>query len=80
MTDAPGGGIGPRRHGVPDLEVVADQLLNDLDVGDDADDNVFGRAELHAMGTLTGFTEDDLVAMCILLTRRLLAAQAASDG
>jgi hypothetical protein len=42
---------------------------------DDADIDVTSQAELDAIATLTGLTEDDLVSLCIVLTKRLVAAE-----
>lgn len=69
------------RQRVPDLELVADQLLNDLNVPDDETGGE-AQAKLDAIGTLTGLDEDDLIGLAILLALRLIAADGPSgdDG
>jgi hypothetical protein len=67
--------VGPMRDYIRHLPAVAENLVGDLDVPDDADIDVTSQAELDAIATLTGLTEDDLVSLCIVLTKRLIAAE-----
>ena len=67
--------VGPVRHYIPHLPAVAEDLVGDLDVLDEGDIDVTSQAELDAIATLTGLTEDDLVSLCIVLTKRLIAAE-----
>jgi hypothetical protein len=59
----------------PNLPAVVGDLVGDLAMFDDEDPNVRGQAELDAIGTLTGLTKDDLVSLCIVLTKRLITAE-----
>jgi hypothetical protein len=65
----------PVRRYIRHLPAVAENLVGDLDVPDDADIDVTSQAELDAIATLTGLTEDDLASLCIVLTKRLIAAE-----
>jgi hypothetical protein len=52
-------GVGAVRHYIPHLPAVAEDLVGDLDVPDDGDIDVTRQAELDAIATLTGLTEDN---------------------
>jgi hypothetical protein len=67
--------VGPMRHYIRHLPAAAEDLVGELDVPDDADIDVTSQVELDAIATLTGLTEDDLVSLCIVLTKRLVAAE-----
>ena len=59
-----------RRDRGPDLDLTADDLIAVLDV---EDENQAPQAFVDALGTLAGLTDDDLVLLAVLLTRRLIA-------
>jgi hypothetical protein len=72
--------IGPMREWIADLPAVVEDLKSDLAPYGAGDLRVRGQAELDAIATLTGLTEDDLVSLCIVLTKRLLKAEGRGEA
>jgi len=68
------GPLEPRAH-IPDLDVVARQLIEDVTplVRDARQTDKDAAAYLDAVGTLTGLDENDLVQLAIDLAKRIAA-------